>query len=313
VAGGRDSRDRAVAPSTAVVVESSLGTVVSAQILRYSAFTETPEGGNPAGVVLNAHGLSDARMLAMAAEVGYSETAFLSPRPSGGTGVREYEARYFSPEAEVPFCGHATIASAVALAERDGTGDLIFHIGGGPVPVRTTRDAAGGITAALTSVVPHVDDIAAGEVQTALGLLGWSTEDLDPAFPPKVAFAGVRHLILAARTRERLADLEYDFRGLKEFMLDRDLTTVDLVWRERDDTYWARNPFPVGGVVEDPTTGAAAAAFGAYLRELALVELPATVTINQGDDMGPPSRLTVEITADRDEISVTGRAVRIPA
>lgn len=287
--------------------------MVSHEVLRYSAFTGTPDGGNPAGVVLDARGLSDARMLGLAGEVGYSETAFLSPRPDREGGIREYDVRYFSPEAEVPFCGHATIATAVALAERDGTGDLVFHIGAGPVPVRTSRDAAGAITAALTSVVPHIDEIAAGDVQSALGLLGWAPADLDPALPPKVAFAGVRHLILAARSRERLADLEYDFEGLKAFMLERDLTTVDLVWRERDETYHARNPFPVGGVVEDPATGAAAAAFGAYLRELGLVALPATITIHQGDDMGRPSRLTVDISADRREISVTGRAVRIPA
>src|SRR3954451_3273228 len=98
-------------------------------------------------------------MLAIAAEVGYSETAFLWPRPVTPGGVREYDARYFSAEAEVPFCGHATISCAVALVERDGPGDLVFDIGAGPVPVRTRRDAAGGITAALTSVLPRVDDI----------------------------------------------------------------------------------------------------------------------------------------------------------
>ncbi len=284
----------------------------TAEVLRYAAFTETPDGGNPAGVVLDARGLDDTSMLMLAAEVGYSETAFLWPRPSGGGGAREYDMRYFSAEAEVPFCGHATVATAVALAERDGTGGLVFHIGAGPVPVRTSRDAAGAITATLTSVVPHVEDLAPGDLESSLGLLGWSPDDLDPRLPPKVAYAGARHLILGARTRERLAELDYDFEGLKAFMLDLDLTTVDLVWRERGERYHARNPFPVGGVVEDPATGAAAAAFGAYLRELGLVALPATVSIHQGDDMGRPSRLTVDIPRDRLEVAVTGRAVRIP-
>jgi PhzF family phenazine biosynthesis protein len=284
----------------------------TAEVLRYSAFTETPDGGNPAGVVLDARGLGDADMLTLAAEVGYSETAFLWPRPAGVGGGREYDMRYFSAEAEVPFCGHATIATAVALAERDGTGELVFHIGAGPVPVRTSRDATGGIAATLTSVGPRVDDVAPRDLESALALLRWSPDDLDPALPPKIAYAGARHLILAARTRERLGELDYDFEGLKAFMLDLDLTTVDLVWRERHDSYHARNPFPVGGVVEDPATGAAAAAFGAYLRELGLVEHPATVDIHQGHDMGRPSLLTVEILADRPEIAVTGRAVRIP-
>ena len=109
------------------------------EVLRFSAFTDTPAGGNPAGVVLEARGMTDAGMLALAAEVGYSETAFVTPRAGG----REYDVRYFSAEAEVPFCGHATIATAVALAERDGTGDIVFHIAAGPVPIHTGRDEAG--------------------------------------------------------------------------------------------------------------------------------------------------------------------------
>ena len=92
-------------------------------------------------------------------------------------------------------------------------------------------------------------------------------------------------------------------------MLANDLTTVDLVHREDEHTFHARNPFPVGGVVEDPATGAAAAAFGAYLREQGLVTAPATVTVHQGVDMGRPSLLTIDIQADRPEIRVSGRAV----
>ena len=94
-------------------------------------------------------------------------------------------------------------------------------------------------------------------------------------------------------------------------MIAHDLTTVDLVWRESERRFHARNPFPVGGVVEDPATGAAAAALGAYLRTLALVSVPARVTIAQGEDMGRPSELIVEISAERSAIRVTGRAVAI--
>src|SRR3954454_20891019 len=125
-------------------------------VLRYSAFTDTPAGGNPAGVVLDARDMADARMLELAAEIGYSETAFLIPRAGG----REYDVRYFSAEAEVPFCGHATIATAVALAERDGTGDLVLHIAAGPVAIRTGHDEAGTIVASLTSVAAEIFEVA---------------------------------------------------------------------------------------------------------------------------------------------------------
>src|SRR3954453_8131035 len=115
-------------------------------VLRYSAFTDTPAGGNPAGVVLDARDMADTRMLELAAEIGYSETAFLTPRAGRG----EYDVRYFSAEAEVPFCGHATIATAVALAERDGTGDLVFHTAAGPVAIHTGRDEGGAVGAWVT-------------------------------------------------------------------------------------------------------------------------------------------------------------------
>jgi PhzF family phenazine biosynthesis protein len=98
---------------------------MTAEILRYTAFPAGDPGGNPAGVVLDAHGMTDEEMLAVAAEVGFSETAFLFPSAWTGElteGVSEARVRYFSPRAEVPFCGHATIATAVAHAERHGAG-----------------------------------------------------------------------------------------------------------------------------------------------------------------------------------------------
>jgi PhzF family phenazine biosynthesis protein len=281
----------------------TIAAMTSPAILRYAAFTDSPEGGNPAGVVLDASSLSEQRMQEIAAELGYSETAFATARDDGG-----YDVRYFSPQAEVPFCGHATIATGVALAERDGPGLLSFHTQAGTVPVATSG-SNGEVTATLTSVAPHVENAPKELLEQALTALRWSEGDFDPALPPRVSYAGARHLVLAAATRERLADLDYDFEALKQTMLAYDLTTVDLVHREDELTFHARNPFPVGGVVEDAATGAAAAAFGAYLRELGLVKAPATVTVHQGVDMGRPSLLTIDIGADRPEISVSGRAV----
>ncbi|HVL97388.1 MAG TPA: PhzF family phenazine biosynthesis isomerase [Solirubrobacteraceae bacterium] len=277
---------------------------MTTEIHRYSAFTEDAAGGNPAGVVLDASGLDDARMLAIAAKVGYSETAFLLPR-----GGHDYDVRYFSPEAEVPFCGHATIAAAVALADRGARGTLRLHTPVGEVPVDLATDD-GRPVATLTSVDGRAEALPGADLAAALALLRWEAGDLDPALPPAIGFGGAHHLILAARTRARLAALDYDFEGLKAFMLERDLTTVDLVWREDDVTYHARNPFPVGGVVEDPATGAAAAAFGGYLRHHGLVPAGRRVTIHQGADMGRPSILLVDIP-ERGGIRVTGGAVPI--
>ena len=277
------------------------------EVLRYTAFSTDPAGGNPAGVVLDADGMTPAEMLATAADVGFSETAFLVPR---GDHV---DVRYFSPRAEVSFCGHATIASAVAHAERHGPGHLTYATAAGPVEVVTGRAGDGSWQATLTSVPPRSVPLEAEDRRELLRALDWSEDDLDPALPARVAYAGAWHPVLAAVTRARLAALDYDGDALGALMARRGWTTVALVWREDTLTFHARNPFPPGGVVEDPATGAAAAALGGLLREQRLVPLPATVTVLQGADMGRPSRLTVDVPQDpASGIRVTGSAVALP-
>ncbi|MFH8885691.1 PhzF family phenazine biosynthesis protein [Streptomyces californicus] len=275
-------------------------------VLRYTAFSADPAGGNPAGVVLDAAGLDEERMLAVAAELGYSESAFLTER----TGEGAYTIRYFSPKAEVPFCGHATVATALALAERDGPGELEFATAAGPVPVTVVR-AGGELRATLTSVAPHVEEVAEADLAEALAALDWPAADLDPELPPRIAYAGARHLVLAAATRERLAELAYDFARLEALMHRLELTTLQLVWREGPEVFHVRDPFPVGGVVEDPATGAAAAAFGAYARELGLVPEASVLTLLQGADMGRPGTLTVELHAGDPRVRVSGTGTRI--
>lgn len=285
-------------------------------VLRYTAFSADPEGGNPAGVVLDASGLDDAAMLAVAAELGYSESAFLTgltdATDDAEPGARGFTIRYFSPKAEVPFCGHATVATALALAERDGPGELEFATRAGTVPVSVTRES-GELRATLTSVAPHTEDIAPDDLTEALAALDWPAADLDPALTPRIAYAGARHLVLAAATRERLAALDYDFARLEALMHRLDLTTLQLVWRASDTVFHVRDPFPVGGVVEDPATGAAAAAFGAYLRELGLVPEATELTLHQGEDMGRPGTLTVTLRAGDARVRVSGTGTRIPA
>ncbi|MEV8531220.1 PhzF family phenazine biosynthesis isomerase [Streptomyces sp. NPDC051211] len=282
-------------------------------VLRYTAFSDDPDGGNPAGVVLDASGLDEAAMLGIAAELGYSETAFLTAPPEGlgGEDGRAFTVRYFSPKTEVPFCGHATVATAVALGERIGPGELLFATQAGPVPVSVVRTDEGGLRATLTSVQPQVEEVEPADLDEALAALDWPAADLDPALPPRIAYAGARHLVLGAATRARLADLAYDFARLEVLMRRLDLITVQLVHRAADLVFHVRDPFPVGGVVEDPATGAAAAAFGAYARELGLVPADAVLTLHQGEDMGRPGVLTVELRAGDPRVRVGGAGTRI--
>ncbi|MBX6372286.1 MAG: PhzF family phenazine biosynthesis isomerase [Acidothermus sp.] len=283
------------------------------EVLRYAAFTTDPKGGNPAGVVADARRLDAATMQRIAAEVGYSESAFLLPHAGGESEsavVAEFDVRYFTPEVEVPFCGHATIASGVVLGERYGPGRYLLHPPAGPIAVDVGRDAY-GYHATFASVVPKL--AAFDDVEPLLQALRWSASELDPALPPRLAFAGLWHPVIAVSTRRRLAELDPDWERLTAVMRDAGWSTVQLVWRESPTTYWSRNLAPAVGIREDPATGSAAAAFGHYLRELGAIKLPAELTIHQGDDLGRPSLLTVLVEAGDPRVRVRGHAVPITA
>lgn len=261
---------------------------MAATLHRLAAFAEVPGGGNPAGVWVGDELPDDGTMQRIAADVGFSETAFVAPREGSVRTVR-----YFSPEIEVPFCGHATIATGAVLGEQgDGTYVLQTSVGDVPVDVRS-----GGTEISLTSVVPKHKALDDALLEQILGALSWSRDELDESIPPAVAWAGAWHPVIAAATAGRLADLDYDFEALRQLMLREDFATLQLVWRESDALFHARNPFPVGGVVEDPATGAAAAALAGYLRDAGLLAAPARFAIRQGEAMGRPSLLYVDVPA----------------
>jgi PhzF family phenazine biosynthesis protein len=123
----------------------------SGSLYRLSAFTTSPEGGNPAGVWIGDQLPTPAEMLRIAQDVGYSETAFVAPTEGNRRIVR-----YYSPVAEVAFCGHATIAAGVKLGELNGEGEYRFDTEPGEVIV-AVRKSGELSEAALTSVAPkHV-------------------------------------------------------------------------------------------------------------------------------------------------------------
>jgi len=275
-----------------------------ARLFRLSAFTTTATGGNPAGVWIGPTLPAVAEMQRIAAEVGYSETAFVAPMHG-----LERTIRYYSPEIEVSFCGHATIATGVALGDTTGDGTYQLSTSVGIVPV-TVRSRGGRREAALTSVTTRFAPAAESLVSAAVSILGWTPGDLDRSLPPARAFAGAWHLVLAVREASTLAALDYDFHALKSLMLANDLTTLQLVWRETDEVFHSRNPFPVGGIVEDPATGAAAAALGGYLRDAGLVRAPFSFRIRQGEAMGRPSQLAVDVPI-AGGVVVSGAAVAI--
>lgn len=272
-------------------------------VLRIAAFSDNGAGGNPAGVLL-ADTLPEAdTMQRIAAEVGYSETAFAAKNNETG----KWRVRYFSPESEVPFCGHATIALGAVLAQEHGvaTYQLVLN----DAEIRVEGDVTeNGFTAALQSPLTRSAPIDETTVRHLLDLFGYSADQLDPRIPPAMIHGGANHMVLALKNRADLAAMNYDLDAGRILMREFDLITVMLVWVENDRQFHSRNAFASGGVLEDPATGAASAAFAGYLRDIGW-DHGGRIEIVQGEDMGSKSAITAEFSnTPGSSIKVSGAA-----
>ncbi|WP_373236069.1 PhzF family phenazine biosynthesis protein [Cohaesibacter celericrescens] len=277
-------------------------------VQKIAAFADGQKGGNPAGVVLTDM-LPEARIMqAMAAEVGFSETVFAAPQGEG------WRVRYFSPENEVAFCGHATIALGAALAQRFGANLFSLYLNEGEISVQ--GGVGGDPLAAQLRSLPTYNKPADPELLVkALVLFGLQTNDIDLSIPPAQVHAGADHLVLGLKDRAKLAAMSYDLAEGRALMLAYGLVTIMLVSQKSPTSFDVRNAFASGGVVEDPATGAAAAAFAGYLRDKALLEIDwrveQTIHLNQGDDMGHPSRLVATVSPDKGTPAQVSGKVRL--
>lgn len=259
-------------------------------IQRISAFSHGSEGGNPAGVVLLQTAVSGDEMARVAAEVGYSETAFAVAQ--GGDG-KSWRVRYFSPESEVPFCGHATIALGAALGKHGGAGTYTLVLNDATITVDAVATPE-GMMATLSSPPTKSRAMTGSEMEDVMALFGLTRDDLDPRLAPAHIHGGADHVVLPLKDRARLAAMSYDLDQGRAVMRKHELVTVMLVYIEGSQTFVVRNAFASGGVLEDPATGAAAAAFAGYLRDSKWPH-NGNFSIRQGEDMGSPSLIKVSL------------------
>jgi len=258
------------------------------------------KGGNPAGVLISKNHPSDSDMQSIAAEIGFSETAFATPLNDALN--HGYRVRYFSPESEVPFCG---LGAALALKHGDGRFALILNEAEITVDGQQNGDV---ISAALQSPATHSSEASPQVLSEVLELFGYTQDDLDYAIPPALINGGAKHLCLTLKTRKALADMTYDFAKGRNFMNREKLVTILLAYPETPQRFHTRNPFASGGVYEDPATGAATAAFAGYLRDIDWSH-HGVISIVQGEDMGMRSLLKAEIPPERgSSIRVSGTA-----
>lgn len=266
-------------------------------IQRISAFSDGNTGGNPAGVLIDNELPTEDKMQQIAAEVGYSETAFAKPEKDG------WRVRYFSPESEVPFCGHATIALGAALAKREGDGIYKLQLNDAQITVEGASNE-NVFSAALQSPPTFSKPADEKLKNAALLLFNLDETQLDKRIPVGFAHAGANHVVIMLNTRETLAAMKYDLDAGRQLMRDNKLITILLGFAETPQLFHTRNPFASGGVYEDPATGAATAALAGYLRD---IDWPhgGHIDVVQGEDMGSRSLLSATILKE------TGSSIRV--
>jgi trans-2,3-dihydro-3-hydroxyanthranilate isomerase len=290
----------------------------SITIKQIDAFTTTPHTGNPAGVVLDAVGLTDAGMQSIAREMNLSETAFILPASRAGADLR---IRWFTPTVEVPLCGHATVAGFHALAEEHRLG--MTAPGSYSFNLETAAD-----------ILPVVVELGDGSCLVSLGLglpefekVPYLKVDLVrllgiPAveFDNRVPILRSEYLYVFIKRLHTLFTLKPNFLNISTFLSSRNLRGLCVYTLEtidRDSRVHSRFFAPNCGINEDPVTGSSHGPLGAILFDHGLLDAPeGSVTFlgEQGDAIGRRGRVRVEVTG-RDgkaaAVRIGGRAVTV--
>lgn len=287
------------------------------RLYQVDSFTKELFSGNPAGVVPNADGLSDAQMQAIAREMNDSETAFiLSPTSSD----HEVWVRFFTPTTEVPSCGHATIAAHYVRAIEMGLPSckVVQKIGAGILPVEIVREGDDYRIVMTQGEIEFGESFFDEQRDEIVDALGLAETDLDAHCPIQVVSTGHSKVLVGIRDQATLNSLKPNLAKLAE--ISRQIRCngyfVFVLTDGSDDVLSHGRMFaPAIGIPEDPVTGNANGPLGAYLVQHRLVPTEGNRLVfkgRQGEALGRPGtvEVTVEIAEDQPQtVHVGGHAV----
>jgi trans-2,3-dihydro-3-hydroxyanthranilate isomerase len=283
--------------------------------LHLDVFSDRLFGGNQLAVFLDARGLAESTMQAIAKEMSFSETTFVLPAERPDTDVR---MRIFTPSTELPIAGHPTIGSTFALAhsgvialDRD---QFVFGLGVGPVPVELAWLNDELSFAWMTQPLPVFSDPFDNRACAAAALGIAESAVADTGLPMQVVSCGVPFLIVPITTRAAVDSANLNPIAYDQLMpaLPVPASGVFFFSLERGNdkaTAYSRMFAPAVGVLEDPATGVASGPLGCYLVRHNMVTAAAARSILslQGVKMGRPSQVHISIAVESGEI----RSVRV--
>ena len=252
------------------------------------AFTDQPFGGNPAGVVLLDSDTfpNEELMLKVAAELRYSETAFVRR-----LSQREYYVRYFTPKAEVELCGHATIATFSLLYQLQlAKGECLCHTLAGDLRIEVGEKVL--MQMATPRIVDTISD--AEEIYQAIGVT-----DYQPTLPVQIAYSGLPDIMIPLRDVSMLQSLKPDMEAITAITRKYEAVSFH-VFAIAGDGYTAhvRDFAPLYDIPEESATGTANAALTHYLQQNGCIPPSGDFSFLQGEAMRRPSVVATRIAAD---------------
>lgn len=290
--------------------------------IQADVFTDRPFTGNPLAIVPDAAGVSSEEMQSIAREMNLSETTFVLP-PSDSKA--QFRLRIFTPASELPLAGHPVVGTFFVLAQRgridlqDGVNRIFQQCGAGTLPVDIHVHESRVDRVVMTQAPPRfLGDLT--DRRLLAESVGLAEECLLPdGLPAQVVSTGLPQLMVPARSMKDLAQIELDLVAMRKVFRALETDCFMIFTRETvhaDSTVHARMFAPLLGVPEDPATGSASGALGAYLvrHDLVQAEPTARIVVEQGYEMGRPSAIYVEVDGgpgEPSEVRVGGQAVEV--
>ncbi len=300
-----------------MIEEGRIGSLRTLKVYQVDSFTTEKFKGNPAGVVLNADGLSDQEMQHIARELNNSETAFIIS-PDGND--HEIKIRFFTPKTEVPVCGHATIAAHYirAIEYKLNSSTVFQKIGIGILPVEIIKertDYSIVMTQGRIEFYPPIDPEERAKIVHALDL---KEDDIDQRCPIQIVSTGHSKVMVGINKYSKLNDLSPDLLALTKISKTINCNgffvfTTDS--EQKEILTHGRMFAPAIGVNEDPVTGNAHGPLGAYLIKHSLVKHNGSVFTFKGEQgyaIGRSGLVNVIVNLDEGEprqVKIGGRAV----
>ncbi|MEC5239282.1 PhzF family phenazine biosynthesis isomerase [Bacillus mycoides] len=287
-------------------------------VFHYDAFTNKPNMGNPAGIVLEADGLTEEDMQRIAEKVGFNETSFVL-----SSEVADIRMRYFTPGFEMDLCGHGTVGTIYALRERgllEEKTNLTIETKAGILPIQIGANENGETFIKMRQAAPQFKDFAGSKEELAHSI-GLEVTDLDASVPIVYGSTGNWTVIVPIKNLdacERMKPKNEAFPSVLKEIPKASIHPVCLeTYDEQVQMHGRHFSSPYAGTIEDPVTGTASGVMGAYYERYLKKDFDheLELIVEQGQEINKDGRVMVYVTKDVEneklQIDIAGTAVYV--